>query len=210
MMTHFLAAVLATGLSGSTGAVSPGESVEEAARAYRIQVYQTFHLDREEFDRRRAEWRRLEQAWFAAGKPDSDAPLLVNWLEEATEQSTTDSQGPLPELPKITAATRPDRATTATGGEPPESTDALAPAGAAEREPTKTSPVSSHRKLDDAGVDEKTPNETAPVAGPAESHAAVSTSARANAPAAVWYHRFERWLGEEIDAIAPPTSQESN
>ena len=212
MMTHFLAVVLATGLSGSTGAISPGESVEEAARAYRIQVYQTFRLDREEFDRRRAEWRRLEEAWYAAGKPDSDAALLVDWLEEATEQSTADSQGPLPELPKLTAATRPDRATTAKRGESQESTDALTPAGVPERESTKTSPVSSHRKLDDASIDEKTPNETAPVASPVDSpsNPAVSTSARANAPAAVWYHRFERWLGEEIDAIAPPASQESN
>jgi hypothetical protein len=243
MMTHFLAVVLATGFSGDSSAISSGEqSVEDAARAYRIQVYQTFHLDREEFDRRRAEWHRLEQAWIAAGKPDSNTPLLVDWLEEAKEQSAPDAIGPLPELPKITAATKAEKsewgiwrmfAPSAANGDSktpeasakaaaterrgsPKVTDELSPTDAGDGGSAKATTVSSHRKLDDPAVGEKTPDETAPASAAAvtpnhsASNAAISSSARANAPAAVWYHRFERWLGEEIDAIAAPASQESD
>jgi len=243
MMTHLLAAVLATGLSGTDSAASTGEaSVEDAARAFRIQVYQTFRLDRDEFDRRRAEWHRLEQAWIAAGKPDSEAHLLVNWLEEATEQSKSDSTGPLPELPKIAVTPKTGqgesaiwrmfspgsadvepkssdaagKSATTQGRESLNSTDDVSSA-VTNGDSAKTTPVSSRRSIDDPTAGEKTPNETAPVPSSAvtpthsASHATISSSARANAPAAVWYHRFERWLSEEIDDIAPdPASQDPN
>src|SRR5260221_7808164 len=77
------------------------DALEQAARDYRIQVYDTFHSDRPEFDRRRAEWRQLEQSWEAAAKPDRDVPALLDWLAEATVQSQSDSIGDLPEAPKI-------------------------------------------------------------------------------------------------------------
>src|SRR5262245_42280128 len=71
MLTHLLAAVMAAGVSaGSFETPTADEpALERAARQYRIQVYETFHLDRPEFDARRAEWDRLLEAWHTAGKP---------------------------------------------------------------------------------------------------------------------------------------------
>ena len=79
------------------------ESLHNAARLYRIQVYDTFRLDRSEFNRRRADWIRLANSWEAAGKPNRDVPALLHWLEIATANSRPESIAPLPELPRIVA-----------------------------------------------------------------------------------------------------------
>jgi hypothetical protein len=103
MVTHLLAVVIAAGLAvGNSDSRSPQEvQLEQAARAYRIQVYDTFHLDRAEYDQRRAEWTRLEAAWQTAGKPNRELPALLNWLAAATAQSQPESIGSLPAAPVI-------------------------------------------------------------------------------------------------------------
>jgi hypothetical protein len=104
MVTHLLAAVLASVLAGAdsgTPASNNDALFEGAARNYRIQVYDTFRLDRAEYDRRRAEWTRIETAWQEAGRPEAEQPKLVHWLEEAVAQSRTESVGPLPAAPQI-------------------------------------------------------------------------------------------------------------
>ncbi len=108
MATRWLAAILATALTGSTLAVADNAGgltatmespVEIAARNYRLQVYETFHADRAEFDARLAKWATLETKWEQRGKPQGWRMELVRWLEDATVRSRPDSVKPLPPEP---------------------------------------------------------------------------------------------------------------
>ena len=105
MITHLLAGLIVSSMSvGDVKLATPAEeSLQNAARLYRIQVYDTFRLDRSEFNRRRADWIRLANSWEAAGKPNRDVPALLHWLEIATASSRPESIAPLPELPRIVA-----------------------------------------------------------------------------------------------------------
>jgi hypothetical protein len=105
MITHLLAGLIVSGMSiGDVKLPTPAEeSLQNAARLYRIQVYDTFRLDRSEFDLRRGQWLRLADSWETAGKPNRDVPALLHWLEIATANSRPDSIAPLPELPRIVA-----------------------------------------------------------------------------------------------------------
>ena len=108
MATRWLAAILATALTGSTVIASENAGrmtatmdgpVEIAARNYRLQVYETFHADRTEFDGRLAKWTVLEAKWEQHGKPQRWQTELVRWLEEATARSRQDGIQPLPPEP---------------------------------------------------------------------------------------------------------------
>jgi hypothetical protein len=105
MITHLLAGLIVSSMSvGDVKLATPAEvSLQNAARLYRIQVYDTFRLDRSEFNRRRADWIGLANSWEAAGKPNRDVPALLQWLEIATANSRPESIAPLPELPRIVA-----------------------------------------------------------------------------------------------------------
>jgi hypothetical protein len=212
MVTHLLAAVMAAGLAVGAESASAGRaSLEDAARDYRIEVYDTFRLDRPEFDRRRAEWRQLEQSWEAAGKSDRDVPTLLDWLAEATAQSQTDSIGPLPEAPKIVAEVKlpsVGRVAKPVTTEKPATTDAKPSPDAAENEPDTTpsaTPVSSRNTLDTPALEEKKPDETAPVSTPIvpDPEAKDDAAKRPTAPAgaAAWFHDLGQGLGEDLNSL---------
>ncbi len=105
MLTHLLAGLIVSGMSVGDVKVATAEeqSVDNAARLYRIQIYNSFRLDRPEFDRRHEKWVQLETAWDGADKAQRDVPALLHWLETATANSRPESIAPLPELPKIVA-----------------------------------------------------------------------------------------------------------
>ena len=114
MAIHLLAFVLAGGMAvGDSGAKGPAIQVpqaatpadlrlENAARDYRIQTYETFHTNRAEYDRRQAEGIRIQKAWTDAGENPVEQPLLIDWLEQAKARSQADSIGELPPLPTFT------------------------------------------------------------------------------------------------------------
>jgi hypothetical protein len=216
MVTHLLAVVMATGLAVGAESASAGRSsLEDAARDYRIQVYETFRLDRPEFDRRRAEWRQLEQSWEAAGKPDRDMPALLDWLAEATDQSQSDSIGDLPEAPKIVAEVKKlpavgQVAKPATAEKSDSSAANAKPSpDASANEPGKTTPnatpVSSRNTLNNPAVEEKKSDETAPVSAPIvpepEAKDDVSKRPTASAGAAAWLHNLGHELGEDLNSF---------
>lgn len=211
MVTHLLAAVMAAGLAvGAESASAGGASLEDAARDYRIRVYETFRLDRPEFDRRRAEWRQLEQSWEAAGKPDRDVPALLDWLAEAAAQSQTDSIGPLPEAPKIVAEVKlpaVGQVAKPVTTEKPATADAKPSRDAAANEPDTTpsaTPVSSRNTLDNPALEEKKPDETAPVSTPIvpDPEAKDDAAKRPTAPAgAAWFHDLGQELGEDLNSL---------
>ena len=206
---------MATGLAVGADSASAGRpSLEDAARDYRIRVYETFRLDRPEFDRRRAEWRQLEQSWEDSGKPDRDVPALLDWLAEATAQSQSDSIGDLPEAPEIVAEVKlpavGQAAKTVTAEKPNSSAadNAKPSPDAATTEPKTTpsaTPVSSRNTLDNPAVEEKKPDETAPVSTPIVSDPEANDSAakRPTAPSgpAAWLHDLGHELGEDLNSF---------
>jgi hypothetical protein len=216
MVTHLLASVMAAGLAvGAESTPAGRSSLEDAARDYRIQVYETFRSDRPEFDRRRAEWRQLEQSWEAAGKPDRDMPALLDWLSDATAQSQNDSIGELPEAPKIVAEVKVPAVGKAAKTVTSEKTGSSASAGAkpspdaAVDELDKTTPsatpVSSRNTLDSPALEEKKPDETAPVATPIvpDPEAKDDAAKRPTAPtgAATWLHNLGHELGQDLNSF---------
>jgi hypothetical protein len=114
MGIHLLALVLVGGIAANVadgkaplGKVPPPATAEDlrlekAARDCRIQIYESFHNDRAEYDRRQAEAASVEKAWSDAGASDEEQYKLIDWLESATTRSRTDAIGELPPMPKFT------------------------------------------------------------------------------------------------------------
>jgi hypothetical protein len=100
--------LLALGLA-SGGVVSGAEKprhIESVARQFRIQVYDTFRLERDEYDL------RIEQGWkalnaFRQATTDEHREAIRDWFEQAILASIPDQAdevGYLPELPKFASA----------------------------------------------------------------------------------------------------------
>lgn len=119
MGLHLLALVLAAGMAVGdaegkvpTGKLPPPATagnlrLEQAACDCRIQIYQSFHNDRAEYDRRQAEAASVQQAWSDAGASDEEQPKLIDWLTSAAARSRTDGIGELPPVPQFTIVVPP-------------------------------------------------------------------------------------------------------
>ena len=83
-------------------------SAEQAARLYRIEVYNTFRNDRNEYDQRRALGNQVWAAYETAGQPQHHRSTVTQWFIAAREVSTPSQIGVLPALPDLT---RPDQVT---------------------------------------------------------------------------------------------------
>lgn len=79
-------------------------SLEAAARRYRVQVYETFRLDRAEFDRRRAAGDEVQARWREAGGRKEDLSAVLEWLLHATYLSQPEVRLRLPGLPEFGAS----------------------------------------------------------------------------------------------------------
>lgn len=77
--------------------------VERAARDYRIQIYETFRLDRPEYDLRREAGDRLLEDFRAAGSPADKRQDVLDWFVDAAVLSRPDETETLPELPSLPA-----------------------------------------------------------------------------------------------------------
>ena len=75
------------------------QSLEAAARQYRVQVYETYRLDRAEFERRRTAGDRAQALWHEAGARGENLSELLKWLEQATLASQPEVRQPLPKFP---------------------------------------------------------------------------------------------------------------
>jgi hypothetical protein len=78
--------------------------VERAARDFRIQVYQSYRLDRPEYDARREAGDRLLERFVDAGNPKAYQEDVLNWFRTSEELSRSDESAELPELPELPAA----------------------------------------------------------------------------------------------------------
>jgi hypothetical protein len=83
-------------------------SAEHAARLYRIEVYNTFRTDRNEYDYRRAVGDQVWAAFEAAGQPPHHRATVTQWFIAAREASAPSRIGELPAVPDFS---RPDQVT---------------------------------------------------------------------------------------------------
>lgn len=82
-------------------------SVEDAAREFRILTYDTFRLNRTEYDARREAADQLFEAWQAAREPRDFRDAVSGWFVEATaltQFDPTTELPPVPELPAVSSA----------------------------------------------------------------------------------------------------------
>lgn len=79
------------------------EQVARAARMYRIEVYESFRLDRDEYNRRREIGDAIESAWRSCDQTAQQAELATKWFEESRElvfdQGAKAEFAAAPELP---------------------------------------------------------------------------------------------------------------
>jgi hypothetical protein len=70
--------------------------VESAARGYRVEIYSQFHLQHDEYSKRREVADELIEDWARSGKPESQAKELVQWFEtarDAVRENTAEPSG---------------------------------------------------------------------------------------------------------------------
>ncbi|MEQ8786675.1 MAG: hypothetical protein RIC55_10270 [Pirellulaceae bacterium] len=75
--------------------------VERAARDYRIQVYDSYRLDRDEYDARREAGDRLLEGFIAAGNPRAYQDEVIDWFRTSQQLSRDGEAAPLPDLPTL-------------------------------------------------------------------------------------------------------------
>jgi hypothetical protein len=85
------------------------EAVERAARDYRIQVYDTFHRNRPEYDSRSEAGNRVLSGYRRSGRHPEHGEIVKDWFAEARGASSPGEVRPLPQLPDFAAdlATEP-------------------------------------------------------------------------------------------------------
>lgn len=98
---------------------SLSDDVQHAAMRYRITVYNTFRLNRREYNRRLAAWNQVFEAWLAGGGVSQQKPLVLDWLREATLRSQPGRIGSLPRLPNFHTASIESSDSTEHTAEPP-------------------------------------------------------------------------------------------
>ncbi len=73
--------------------------IEQLARGYRIQVYNMYRTDREQYLQRRAAWQEVLGAWRASDRPADHRDKLIDWLRQATLAVESVPPGPIPARP---------------------------------------------------------------------------------------------------------------
>jgi hypothetical protein len=90
---------LAAGSSTTSAQPIDPVTLDRAARAFRMQLYETFRDRPDEIERRQTAYRAVLAAWQAAGSQPEDAIRVVSWLEAAIEASLSSGPAALPETP---------------------------------------------------------------------------------------------------------------
>ena len=76
--------------------------VERIARSYRIQIYNVFRSERDEYNRRRASADEILDAWTAAGHDPDHRSLVIAWFRQAIVASEAgEDNASLPALPQF-------------------------------------------------------------------------------------------------------------
>ena len=107
-MATQLSVLLAVSFLSWSGDEAPQPDVERTARLFRIHTYNSFRLDRGEYDRRVKASSEVELRWnaFLEQNEDHDPTAFLQWYADAQELSKSD---PLPELPEGPPVAAPER-----------------------------------------------------------------------------------------------------
>ena len=73
--------------------------IDALSRTLRMQVYETFRSEREEYNTRRRAATQVVQGWMRSGQQESARGVVLNWLQEAIVASRPGSAGSLPAIP---------------------------------------------------------------------------------------------------------------
>jgi hypothetical protein len=81
---------------------TPAITSEHAARLYRIEIYNTYRLNRAEYDRRLAVGEAVWKTFDRAGRPNEQRDEVVAWFIAARE--ATQRRAALPEAPELSVS----------------------------------------------------------------------------------------------------------
>jgi len=93
-------AVCLVSWSGEPASTAYEVTPDHAARLYRIQVYDTFRLQRDEFDRRRELGDQLLRAYEKSEQSEVERAAVVRWFAAAREASLPGATNELPPIPE--------------------------------------------------------------------------------------------------------------
>lgn len=83
-------------------------AVDRLFRDFRRRVYDTFHADRAEYERRLEAGDRMMSAWNKTGRAFAFNILMIDWLEKAIASSQAGATAGLPPIPKFELAAPPN------------------------------------------------------------------------------------------------------
>jgi hypothetical protein len=98
-------------------------AIAEMARRYRLAVFDVFHQQIDVYGRRQQAWLDLQDAWKKAGSRFENQDALLDWLESATRNATSNPPGPIPLMREF-----PDAAGTQVSTEQPVASPSVPPA----------------------------------------------------------------------------------
>lgn len=91
----------AENVAGEETAILTTVTVEQAARNYRIEIYNRLRTNRAEYDRLRKAGDELEALWQSRGEPQAQRADVIGWFELARPSVGTLAGMPLPPLPDV-------------------------------------------------------------------------------------------------------------
>ena len=87
LATFFLTVVLSAAPADTSDEPQLDFAIEQAAREFRITVYERYHGTRDEFDARRALGKDLLKSWNKAEQPPRHREAVLAWFKDATHRS---------------------------------------------------------------------------------------------------------------------------
>jgi hypothetical protein len=127
-------------------------AVTKLTQQYRVQVYETFWTQHDEYRLRQESLNRVLLAWEKSGKSFSQQGKMLAWLEAAMRSAMPATQGPVPPDPVLTA-----------------DADANATASGAEPQPNKPDQDKPDKDKPNKEDEKHAPNQDAPPGKPAKS-----------------------------------------
>jgi hypothetical protein len=154
--------ILILALPAGATAGTDANPLEDAARRYRIQVYESYRLDRPALDQRLQAAESLLDAWRDRGAPDDEIDHLIDWFRRAALSSSWTLAGGSPEY-LAPAAVRASAQPAAGGDRSTNPTDSSAVPGATSPIPLRRSAAANDSQTESHSAQ---PDDLPPLSSP--------------------------------------------
>ena len=141
-------------------------SVSRAARRYRMQVFQSYHTNRAEYDRRIEAGDRVLEGWSTRGKPETEQSQLLDWFRQATDATQAGLESPLPLFDPTDEVTQRPQVETPQQLETPQPSPDITPEPTKLEPPRNSTPQEILQRPDTELKPDRRRRETGPIVSP--------------------------------------------